>query len=68
MKKITTNKSSLVILIIPLSLLTFHYSLLKLRTGLAKAAFIAWKLMVINVMTIASNADNTNTDGPMVIR
>ena len=44
------------------------YSLLKLLTGFAKAAFIAWKLMVIKVITMAINADKINTDGPMVIR
>ena len=44
------------------------YSLLKLLTGFAKAAFMAWKLMVIKVMTMAIEADKINTTGPMVIR
>ncbi len=44
------------------------YSLFKLLTGFARAAFIAWKLMVINATIIAVIADSINTPGPMVIR
>ena len=45
----------------------FH-SLLKLFTGLANAALIAWKLMVNSVITIATTDEATNTIGPILIR
>jgi hypothetical protein len=48
--------------------MTNDYSLLKLLTGFVSAAFMAWKLIVINVMTIAVTADNINTPGPILIR
>ncbi len=37
------------------------YSVLKLFTGLAIAAFIAWKLTVSNVIKRAPNAETTKT-------
>ena len=37
------------------------YSVLKLFTGLANAAFIAWKLTVNSAIIIAANAAATNT-------
>ena len=37
-----------------------HYSLLKLFTGFATAASIAWKLTVINAITIASTPATMN--------
>ena len=51
----------------PVSLLTprFYCSLLKLFTGFARAAFIAWKLTVINVITRAPTHDATNTHADM---
>ena len=45
-----------------------YYSLFKLFTGFINAAFTAWKLIVIKVIVIASNADTINTPGPMLIR
>src|SRR5262249_21750074 len=47
--KFTLSKSNL-ILYPSYSLFTIHYSLLKLFTGFATAAFIAWKLIVNTVM------------------
>ena len=43
------------------------YSVLKLFTGLAIAAFIAWKLMVIIVITTAAMPAIINTNGFIVI-
>jgi hypothetical protein len=43
------------------------YSVLKLFTGLAKAAFIAWKLTVINVITSAPRPDTINTHHEIVV-
>jgi hypothetical protein len=39
----------------------YRYSVLKLFTGFATAAFIAWKLTVKNATINASIADRTNT-------
>jgi len=44
------------------------HSVLKLFTGFAIAAFIAWKLIVIIVITIAVTAEIINTLGPMLMR
>jgi hypothetical protein len=43
------------------------YSVRKLVTGLAIAAFIAWKLIVIIVITMAVTPAITNTTGLIVI-
>ena len=40
----------------------------KLFTGLAMAAFIAWKLMVTTVTITAAIAAAINTQGPILIR
>ena len=54
-------------MISPFTLLNFHiiilshYSLLKLFTGLATAAFIAWKLTVINAINADIHPAITNT-------
>jgi len=40
---------------------TTHYSVLKLFTGFATAAFIAWKLIVAIAIATATKADKTNT-------
>ena len=45
----------------------FTYSVLRLFTGLAIAAFIAWKLIVMIVITIATNVDIRNTPAPMLM-
>jgi hypothetical protein len=45
-----------------------NHSLLRLLTGFASAAFIAWKLMVTRVMTIAAIAEAMNTPTPMLTR
>ena len=37
-----------------------HYSVLKLFTGLAIAALIAWKLMVANAIKITKSAADAN--------
>ena len=44
------------------------YSLLKLSTGFAIAAFIAWKLTVMMVIKIVIRAANTKTPMPILIR
>src|SRR3569833_32550 len=49
-------------------LLSTAYSLLKLLTGLANAAFMAWKLIVTKAIIIADKADTTNTPAPMLTR
>jgi len=48
----------------------FHipYSVLKLFTGLAIAALIAWKLMVANAMMRANNPASKNNQGEIVMR
>ena len=43
------------------------YSVRKLFTGFAIAAFIAWKLIVMIVMIIAESPAIINTKGAMVI-
>ena len=40
---------------------TILHSVLKLLTGLATAALIAWKLTVINVIAMANNTTKTKT-------
>ena len=47
------------------SLFITHYSLLKLFTGFAIAAFIAWKLIVIIVMNNATTALIIKTPAPI---
>lgn len=49
-------------------LLLAVYSLLKLFTGFARAALIAWKLIVNKVMISAIMPDRINTPGPILIR
>src|SRR5687768_18236676 len=44
-----------------------HYSVLKLFTGLASAAFIAWKLTVINAINMAAVPAITNAVQPICI-
>ena len=44
------------------------HSVRKLFTGLATAALIAWKLIVIIVISKASNALHTKTPAPMLMR
>ena len=41
------------------------YSVLKLFTGFARAAFIAWKLTVTSVITNAPTPDATNVHADM---
>jgi hypothetical protein len=43
------------------------YSVLKLFTGLAMAAFIAWKLTVNSAIPIVINAAIANTSHPIFI-
>lgn len=43
------------------------HSVLKLFTGLAIAAFIAWKLTVSNVIANAPNPDTINIHNDMVV-
>ena len=47
--------------------LWLDYSVLKLFTGLAIAAFIAWKLIVMIVIRTAIVAEMINTLAPMLI-
>ena len=47
---------------------TPNYSVLKLFTGFAIAAFIAWKLTVINAINTATNPANTNTHQLILVR
>ena len=49
-------------------LLPTTYSLLKLFTGFAHAAFIAWKLTVNKVIISATMPARINTPGPMLMR
>jgi len=44
-----------------------HHSVLKLFTGFAIAALIAWKLIVTPVITIAITPAITNTNGFIII-
>ena len=44
-----------------------NHSVLKLFTGFAIAAFIAWKLTVINVMANAPNPEAMNTQNDIVV-
>ena len=46
----------------------FYHSVLKLFTGLTTAAFIAWKLTVINAINITNKAADANSHQLMVIR
>ena len=48
------------------SLLIYH-SVLKLFTGFANAAFIAWKLTVINVIASAPTPEAINTQNDIVV-
>ena len=43
------------------------YSLLKLSTGFANAAFIAWKLTVIKVIISAPNPEKIKTQNEIVV-
>jgi len=45
-----------------------HYSLLKLFTGFATAAFIAWKLIVANAIIIAASPPAANSHQLISIR
>lgn len=45
-----------------------NHSLLKLLTGLAIAAFMAWKLTVARAISKAANPDNINDQGLMLTR
>ena len=47
--------------------LTNHYSVLKLFTGFAIAAFIAWKLTVINVIANAPIPERINIQTEIVV-
>jgi len=44
-----------------------HHSVLKLLTGFATAAFIAWKLTVNNVIATAATITNAKTPKPIFI-
>ena len=44
-----------------------NHSLLKLSTGFATAAFMAWKLTVINVIANAPNPENIKTQNEIVV-
>jgi hypothetical protein len=45
-----------------------YYSLLRLLTGFAIAAFIDWKLMVTNAINTDTRATNTNVPGVKLMR
>ena len=49
------------------SLFTIYYSVLKLFTGLAIAALIAWELTVINVITIDNKTTETKMPNPILV-
>jgi hypothetical protein len=44
----------------PITLFPIFYSVLKLFTGFATAAFIAWKLTVINAINITNTPPDAN--------
>ena len=62
------SKNNFQHLILPQRKGWFFYSVLKLFTGFAIAAFIAWKLTVINAINITNNPADANSHQLRVMR